>query len=534
MRSTGYFADSVEDAEDVDPDALEDYDAEPPEVLLKDSEGASPRMKAYFESLIRGCLHEYALAERCRALGLDPETRVEIPRAEDLAARVEELVGPKGVAGRIRELSREMHREAVSLLVAKEVAAGAFGRYDTREAALDAAIRTGLAILTEGILVAPLEGIAGVRILKNDDGTDCVAVSFAGPIRAAGGTGQALSVLIADVVRRELGIGKYRPTAGEVDRFKEEIPAYKMAQHLQYTPTPQEIEAIARGCPVMIDGEKTEDAEVSGNRDLPRIETNHLRGGACLVLAEGLILKAPKVQKHVQKLGLDGWEFISHFVNKSAAPAGAAQGSMAGRRPAIEPNPKYMLELVAGRPVLSHPSRPGGWRLRYGRSRTGGLATTSVHPASMVLCDDFLAVGTQMKIERPGKATAVTPCEGIEGPIALLHNGSLVEVDSVAHAREVHPAVKSIVDLGEILIPFGEFVENNKTLPQASYCVEWWEQEAEKAGATPVERGVPVTARDAVALAERLGVPLHPRYNLFWHDLAAADVDRLAAVVETT
>ena len=32
----------------------------------------------------------------------------------------------------------------------------------------------------------------------------------------------------------------------------------------------------------------------------------------------------------------------------------------------------------------------------------------------MYALDDFLTIGTQMKIERPGKATAVTPCDEIE------------------------------------------------------------------------------------------------------------------------
>ena len=203
---------------------------------------------------------------------------MEIPRAEDLASRVEKLLDQwnvEGVAERIRQLSRDHNREEVSLLIAKEMANAPA---KSREEAIDRAIRVGLAVLTEGILVAPLEGIAGVKIGWNGDGSEYLAISFAGPIRAAGGTGQALSVLIADVVRREVGIGKYIPTEGEVQRFKEEIPLYKQCQHLQYSPSNEEIEIIVRNCPVCIDGEGTEDMEISGFRDLPRIETNKVRG----------------------------------------------------------------------------------------------------------------------------------------------------------------------------------------------------------------------------------------------------------------
>ncbi len=80
-----------------------------------------------------------------------------------------------------------------------------------------------------------------------------------------------MSVLIADVVRREIKIGRYQPTDGEIERYKEEIPLYKRAQHLQYTPTVDEIDKIVRNCPICINGEGTEDEEVTGYRDLPRI-----------------------------------------------------------------------------------------------------------------------------------------------------------------------------------------------------------------------------------------------------------------------
>ena len=64
----------------------------------------------------------------------------------------------------------------------------------------------GLAILTEGILVAPLEGVVSCRIVTNEDRSKSLAINYAGPIRSAGGTGQALSVLIGDIIRREFGL----------------------------------------------------------------------------------------------------------------------------------------------------------------------------------------------------------------------------------------------------------------------------------------------------------------------------------------
>lgn len=106
-----------------------------------------------------------------------------------------------------------MNRELVALIVSKEMA---IRPAENIEKALDRAIRVGLAVLTEGILVAPLEGIENTKIKRNADGSTYVDLIFAGPIRAAGGTGQAMSVLIADVVRTELGIGRYIPTEKEI------------------------------------------------------------------------------------------------------------------------------------------------------------------------------------------------------------------------------------------------------------------------------------------------------------------------------
>lgn len=67
--------------------------------------------------------------------------------------------------------------------------------------------------------------------------------------------------------------------------------------------------------------------------------------------------------------------------------------------------------------------------------------------------------------------------------MVLLKNRDFVQVNTLEEARRIRKDVKEIIDLGEILIPFGEFVENNAILPQASYSYEWWVQELEeKAG----------------------------------------------------
>ena len=89
-----------------------------------------------------------------------------------------------------------------------------------------------------------------------------------------------------------------------------------------------------------------------------------------------------------------------------------------------------------------------------------------------------------------------------------------------------------LVDLGEILIPFGEFVENNAHLPHSSYCAEWWEQDHEAKTGQPAPKG-PFTGPQMVAMAETTGVPLHPDGTLLWHDVTLLDIRALGVLFNT-
>ena len=302
------------------------------------------------------------------------------------------------------------------------------------EEVLDHAIRTAMALLTEGVVAAPTEGIAKIGLGKNDDGTRYLRIFYAGPIRSAGGTAQALSVLVGDYVRRALKINRYIPRQEEIERYIEEIRQYNSIMNLQYLPSDKEIRLIVSNCPVCIDGEGTEREEVSGYRNLSRVETNTVRGGMALVLAEGLALKAPKVQKNVRKMKMDGWDWLDQLITgttKSSDDEGNGTG--------IKPKDKYLRDLIAGRPVFAYPMRKGGFRLRLGRSRNTGFAAAGLNPATMRILGDFLAVGTQMKTERPGKAAGIVPVDSIEGPTVRLKNGSVLRVDREEDVQQIQP-----------------------------------------------------------------------------------------------
>ena len=48
-------------------------------------------------------------------------------------------------------------------------------------------------------------------------------------------------------------------------------------------------------------------------------------------------------------------------------------------------------------------------------------------------------------------------------------------MDDYEEAKKVVNQVEQIVDLGEILIPVGEFIENNHRVEPSGWCTEWWQ-----------------------------------------------------------
>ena len=390
----------------------------------------------YFDRLEKETNHLYEIANEARSKGLDVEVETEVPLAKDLAERVEGLVGPEGVAQRIKELEKDMDRESVAFEIAAEIASGEFELTGEKakwneEQRCDQGLRTALAILTEGVVAAPLEGISDVKIKENFDGTKYIGVYFAGPIRSAGGTAAALAVLLGDKIRQAIGIDIFKPIDEEIERYVEEVELYESeVTNLQYSPTPEEVRFAANHIPVEVSGEQTDQVEVS-HRDLERVETNNIRGGALLAMVEGVIQKSKKIHKISKKLGLD-WEWLSEYSKPKTDDSSDSSGDS---DVALE-EPKYIQDIIGGRPILGYPSEKGGFRLRYGRSRNTGLATMGVHPATMALLE-FLAVGTQLKIEYPGKGNCVVPVDSIEGPIVKLKNGDVVKIDSVKQAREI-------------------------------------------------------------------------------------------------
>ena len=91
----------------------------------------SSDMREYFGKLQESIEECYNISNKARKKGFDPELKVEIPQALDLASRVEQLVGPKDIAPKIRDVTKNLvDRELVSLEIAKYIVGGNFYKFN--------------------------------------------------------------------------------------------------------------------------------------------------------------------------------------------------------------------------------------------------------------------------------------------------------------------------------------------------------------------------------------------------------------------
>ncbi len=515
-------------------------------------------MEHYFQSIYKDVLHAYAVATKARAQGFDPDDQVEIPLARNMSERVVGLVsivapmikeaGPQ-IVERIKTLEEKYGVQdwRVALTISTEVADQNFCTFATKEQAMDIGIRVGIAYVTNGVVSSPLEGFVKLEVRKRKDGGNYVALFFSGPIRSAGGTGASLSVLIGDYVRKHLGYGAYDPTEEEIKRMVTELYDYhEKVTNLQYLPSEDEIRLMVSNLAVQVEGDPSEKYDVSNYKGLDRVNTDKIRNGPCLVIGEGLCQKSAKLHGQLSKwgksMGLEQWSFLEQFLQlqkEIKSKLGAAKVSADGTK--IKPDFTYIKDIVAGRPVLAHPLAPGGLRIRYGRGRNSGFSTDGLHPATMAVLRSYIAIGTQFKVERPGKSTVLSSCDSIEGPIVKLISGEVVFLETFEEAKKVAKDVVEIIYMGDVLVNYGDFFNRKSLLVPPGYCEEWWVQELAAALQTTSTTLAPErlktlredffyikpTAQEAFQLSLETGVPLHPRYTYHWLSITKEQLELL-------
>lgn len=506
----------------------------------------------YFKLLNEQVDVEYKVAGEARKQGWDPEDRVDIPVAKNKAERCVNLVGaeaPEVIGTRIPERIHELEKQygtgdfRIALIISYEVASEKYCKFESRVKALEAGMRLGIAFITLGTVSAPLEGFVELKLKKTNDNKEYIAIFFAGPIRAAGGTAAAVCVLIADYLRFKFGYARYDITREETDRYVYEIGDYNaMVTRLQYMPKEEEQRFLLKHIGVEISGDPTTDFDVSNGKGIERVDTDKIRGGMCLVLSE-VAQKAGKLWRRISSwtdFGFNEWDWINEFLKLQKSLWSGSEKKEDDPK-SVGPNWKFMFDAVAGRPIFAYPFRRGGFRLRYGRTRFMGHECIGFNPATMAVTNNFMAIGTQLKVERPGKGCTVTPCEVLDGPVVELKNGDVVRVDSFDEAKKIAQLVNKILFLGDMLVNVGAFREHGHKLIPGAYVPERWVLE--------LARAVPEDKRserinelinnpfsiipgfdEAINLSKDFGVPLHPNY-LFYYDIALSDLQKLSELL---
>ncbi|MBU1855233.1 MAG: DNA polymerase II large subunit, partial [Nanoarchaeota archaeon] len=256
-----------------------------------------------------------------------------------------------------------------------------------------------------------------------------------------------------------------------------------------------------------------------------------------------------KINKYYKEFDLEHWGFLEEFIVLQKKSKAKGKSDVKSK---ISPDYTYIKDLVAGRPVLSHPMAAGGFRLRYGRSRVSGYSGQSVHPATMHILNDYLASATQLKVERPGKAAAYTVCDSIDGPIVKLKNGDVIFLETEELAIKYKKEVDKILFLGDFLISYGDFFDRAHPLIPPGYCQEFWILEFEEAiiklfGTFDFEKinelinissenlkklfddplMSRISVKAAVDISKAFDIPFNPRYTFYWNTINLDQLKRL-------
>ncbi|MBM3897638.1 MAG: DNA polymerase II large subunit [Thaumarchaeota archaeon] len=487
--------------------------------------------KFYNLQILRTLEAIHTLADMCKNQGKDPTLKPESTFTLDTAHRIDRMLNTP-IAERLRELLNKYQSEQTAVIIADEIATGKFGFLEPIQA-LNLGVRVSLAIATEGLNIAPLQGISTVKIKLNEDNSKYASISFSPLIRLVENTSAAFSLIIADRIRKTVGLEKYRPNAwndDEIGRMIEELRIYeKNFTDLEFHVSDSDIQKTIEHIPVEIDGIDTSPLEVIVNRAMKRIETNHIRGGALRVLNDGIIGRAKKLDKLLDRLGITDWNWLLDL-----------EGGKLNTTTEYNTNLSFG-DIISGRPILSKTNQIGGFRLRYGRAPNTGISTVGINPITAELLDYPVTVGTQIKISAPRKNTTVGFVDSIDGPIIRLKNGSVMAVTNTEELTINKDNIEKVLFLGDILISLSDFTERNLEIPPSGYTEEIWAEELRIKTESVNLNSLPISTKriielqnnpfqiiptldEAIILARSLNIGLHPKYTFYWDLVTPSEV----------
>ena len=235
---------------------------------------------------------------------------------------------------------------------------------------------------------------------------------------------------------------------------------------------------------------------------------------------DGLIGRSKKLLKRIEKYNLEGWEWLNDI-----------QGAVQKGETGDDASEKRMKEVITGRSVLSMPNKIGGFRLRYGRACNTGFASVGLHPLIAEILDHTITVGTQIKLDKPSKGATVAFVDSLETPIVRLKGGEVIKIQSTEHGIQIKNNIEIILHLGDILITFGDFLENNAELIPTPMVEEVWAEHL-KAKLSKNDSRLEFLTKtptfvEASLLSKELKIPLHPIFLYYWDFITTEDLKQI-------
>jgi len=401
-------------------------------------------------------LRDYA--NKCKLNSQDYDTSISSIYAETILQRVNYFIPIPSIINDLEDLiKRKVPRIQQIYILINKLSTNQYELNKSNLQLIEIGIRLALAIQVEGVSSSPEEGLKEVKEIINLDGSIGIELIFTGCIRGAGSSSQLICLIVADYLRLKFGYAKYLVEDDEIERYVIEIFKFSKIHPRQKQPSSDQIKYIVKNCSICISGDPSEIPEVDSFKFLRRITTPRIRGGLCLVITEGIMLKWRKADKMLTPFKMkQQWRWIYGMNQFSSLSTEKIQAS-------------YLESILAGRPLLSLDNSKGSLRLRIGRAINTGLGMAGISPITCRLFG-FLNVGTQLKTSYPGKALGVAIVDSIEGPTVLLRNKTIIKLTSIKQVDDLYSNIVKIVDAGEILIGVGEFIQNNLSIPALDNC----------------------------------------------------------------
>lgn len=244
---------------------------------------------------------EIAFFKLAKVLGRDTNPQCEIEFLNDLVEKIDWILKNDKLKTFLKE-NVTMSREQLMIKVCDSYLNLEFGEF-TLDLLVQNCVRSVLAIATDGVVSPPIEGFVKAKIGINPDKTQFISLYFAGPIRAAGATGQILCVIAGCYLSGKFNLEGYKPVPDEISRYCHEIAKYSKIHPRQRRATEYEIRRFVKECPVCITGTGSEIEEVDYYKFIPQVETPKFRGGMALVITDGMFLKYKKAHPYGVPVG---------------------------------------------------------------------------------------------------------------------------------------------------------------------------------------------------------------------------------------